>query len=131
MLNVSDTLGFSYPGLIFRKVTVPVGENVILPDIRLYCYGNLSETETLGSPFTRLVIEGDLQGKKTYYPLDINREQTGNENCGITGNNAYVFDITITRRGMDSPEIVINTESVDCPLKIIPWEQRNNRTIKF
>lgn len=128
---VSDTLGFSYPGLIFRKVPIPVGENVIFPNIRLYCYGNLSETETLGSPFTRLVIEGELQGKKTYYPLDINREQTGNENCGITGNNAYIFDITITRRGMDNPDTVINTESIDCPLKIIPWEQLNNRTIKF
>lgn len=32
---------------------------------------------------------------------------------------------------MDNPDTVINTESIDCPLKIIPWEQLNNRTIKF
>lgn len=130
-LHAEDTCGFAASGLISRKLAAPAGESVLSPDIRLYCYGNTAETEKIGSPFTRLVIEGELLGKTVYYPIDINRGLGCDGTPGITGNCSYIYDITVTRRGVSDPDTPILTDMFTNTLKVLPWKEQERRTIIF
>ena len=72
----------------------------------LYCYPNTAKEESIGSPFTKLVIEGTMDGKTYYYPIPVNRPGygwTGGKE-GIGRNVKYVLDITLTRPGSDDPD---------------------------
>ena len=76
----------------------------------LYCYPNQSQEESAGSPFTRLVVEGNLDGVTNYYTAQINREGFGYSTGtpGIGRNVRYSVDIQITGSGaasIDGPAI--------------------------
>ena len=126
----TDTSGFSFPHMIHKNILDPVGETVTFPKINFYCYENTAKNESLGTPYTRLVIEGTLCGEKTYYPLDINRDSDAN-GAGIKGGNSYIFDITLTRKGADSPSTAIHTSDISCNLSIVPWTDKGKRTVTF
>ena len=66
----------------------------------LYCYPNEAEDESVASPYTRLVVEGVLDGRTCYYPIPINRGAGAGE-PGVGRNCRYVFDLTLTRPGTD------------------------------
>lgn len=130
-LHEEDTCGFAAPGLVSRKLATPAGENVLTPDIHLYCYANTATTESIGSPFTRLVIEGELLGETVYYPIDINRGTGYFGTPGITGNQSYIYNITVTRRGVSDPDTPIMTDMFTNTLKVLPWKEQERRTIIF
>ena len=67
-----------------------------------YCYPNDAAEETPGSPFTKLVIEGKLDGRTQYYPIPIAREGKGGMQ-GIARNARYCLDVTITGPGTSDP----------------------------
>lgn len=123
-----DNPGLS--ALVQASLKSPVGENVVSPDIHLYCYPNEVEEESLGTPFTMLVIEGTLEGEKTYYPLIINPDPDDGS-PGIGRNRSYAFDITICRRGVPSPDIPIEPGIVRCGLHVKEWNGKEERTIEF
>jgi len=72
----------------------------------LYCYPNDAKEESVGTPYTTLVIEGTIDGAVNYYPVRINREGFGHSVGveGISRNARYVMNITITGPGADDPE---------------------------
>ena len=68
----------------------------------LYCYPNDAAEETPGTPFTKLVIEGKIDGVTHYYPITIAREgRAGQE--GIARNARYSLNVTITGPGLSDP----------------------------
>ena len=71
----------------------------------LYCYPNDVAEESSGSPFTRLVIQGDIDGQTYYYPIPVNRPGAGHTagRAGICRNVNYVMNIHITGPGALSP----------------------------
>lgn len=96
-----DSDRFIDPEMIARKLEQDIGQNRIDPAITLYCFHNDSSEEAPGSPFTRLILEGRIQGTIYYWPITINRDNGGN---GISSNCRYVYDLTIRSKGCLDPE---------------------------
>ena len=67
--------------------------------VSLYCYPSDAAVESMGSPFTRLVIEGKSAGRICHYEFAINRGEDcgGEDNAGISRNCRYVYEIMLTR----------------------------------
>lgn len=128
----ADTSDFVAGNLIFKKIPSDIGASVIFSELELYCYQNTIATESLSTPFTRLVIEGKLQGETTYYPININRADWYNgQREGVEKNREYCFDITLTRRGVSDPDTAIDLSYVNCMFKIKPWTDKDNHTITY
>lgn len=98
-----------HPEMIYRNVTpghwAPVN---------LYCYPNDAADGVLGSPHTRLVLQGDIDGRTYYYPMEINQDGFGYSSGprGISRNIKYSYSITVTRKGSTDPDTLLNPEEV-------------------
>lgn len=129
-LNEDDVAGFEYPEIIFRRLKQSVGSRKITTDIRLLCYPNTADREGPGSPFTRLVIEGEIDGKTYWWPIEVNRDGNG-EDEGIFRNRRYVYDIVIRRKGMTDPETPIATEDIDISIETTTWNEKESYPVVF
>lgn len=127
-LNVDETASLAEPDMLLQEIPSEIGRQRIYPDIRLLCYPNEVETEGAGSPFTRLVIEGELDGRKYYWPLNINRNNGGN---GIERNKQYIYDITIRKPGHDDPDIPIEPMDMEIKTEVKEWEEREEYGVRF
>ncbi len=108
-----------------RPLPGQIGKTTVSTGISLYCYPNTNAVETAGSPFTRLVIEGEVDGRTWYWPIDINREWCGpvSGTPGIGRGQEYIFDVTLTRTGTSGPDIAASSSSYGTILSIKPWEE--------
>ncbi len=125
-----DIARFKDQSLIYQKIEDEVGTNGIMTGIRFRCYPNMAAQESLGSPFTRLVIQGKLDGEVWYWPIEINR----GEGCtpeGIEGNCKYTFDIVLTRKGSADPDTAIKTESAKIMMEVEKWEEKEEYSVAF
>lgn len=127
-LREEDMLMFPDPSVISREMDGSIMESTIYPDIHLACYPNNSVSEGPGTPFTRLVIEGKVQGETFYWPLDINRTDGG---YGIGRNERYIYDLTITRKGTKDPDIPVRTEDIDIKFSIEKWDEKEDCSVMF
>ena len=100
-LNRDELTDFSYPGLLMQELPREIGEEKSYTDIHFVCCPNNGTEEGPGSPFTRLVIEGSVQGETYYWAETVNR--TGN-GAGIGRADRYVYDIEIRRKGSRDPD---------------------------
>lgn len=132
-LEPSDTAGFTFGNLICSRRLGNIGETVRFPETELFCYQNKISQEGLGAGFTKLVIEGTLDGERTWYPIEINRGQWCNtpDSAGVQAGKDYIFDITLTRRGVSSPDIAINLSTVNCKFSVKPWTIKDEKTITY
>lgn len=127
-LSHEDMGTFRHPEIIYAETGTDIGYGIFDSAIRLYCYPNESTEETPGTPFTRLVIEGEICGRTWYYPISINRKDG---NCGIGRNCSYIYNITIRRAGSSDPDCPVGAEAITADCQIIPWEERNEEEITF
>ena len=118
------------PDMLFRKIAHDIGNNRIYPEISFICYPNASPEEGPGTPFTRLVIEGKIEGETFWWPIDINREE-GNENPGIHRNTRYIFDIDIKRKGSSDPDTTVDTEAAEIHMNIRQWKEKEEQHVIF
>ena len=106
-LRDSDLERMSSPQLVRLgpKVSRQMGGETTYETFNLYCYPNDVVEESSGSPFTRLVIQGDIDGQTYYYPVPVNRPGFGYSSgkAGICRNVKYVMNIHITGPGSASP----------------------------
>jgi hypothetical protein len=100
------------------------------PGVRLLCYPNLASEETLGTPFTRLVIEGKIQGETWYWPINVNRD-CGTDHEGIERNMRYIYDITIKSKGTKDPNTPIIPEMAETIFKTERWEEKEPYYVAF
>lgn len=121
------------PGMVYAAFGCDIGSNAVYPDIRLYCYPSSGEEDSAGSPYTRLVIAGDIGGKRYYYPININRGEFGNiaGKPGIGRNCRYTLDITIRQTGSADPTVPVSPETVSIGAGIEPWNTVPEAEIKF
>ncbi len=124
-----DIEAFAEPELICRDISEDIGVQRITTDIRLWCYQNCAKEETIGTPFTRLVIEGKISGQTFYWPITINRDD-GDEQ-GIWRNRRYVYDIRITRKGSLSPDIPVSVQDIQITQKVLQWKEKEEYTVSF
>lgn len=127
-LEMTDVEAFKEPESIFRELSYSIGPIVKDPGIRFRCYPNETEAEGPGSPFTRLVIEGKIDGVTYYWPININREDEG---TGISRNCRYVYDVRLTRLGHTDPDIPVETEDAEIILEVQPWEELEEYGVRF
>ena len=100
ILNIGGLSEFDLQRLaVPRMLCVPLGDIKSTDGssrvyASLYAYPNNTKTESLGSPFTRIVIEGKVNGEVWYYPIPLKDLQR---------NTYYSIDITITQAGSKEP----------------------------
>lgn len=117
---------FSRSEMIVQEIGKVSAKGVPDP-IRLFCYPCDHTTETPGSPFTRLVIEGRIRGHLYYYPITINRD--GGK--GISRNCVYTYDITLNRAGSSDPDIPVSPEAVTVNAGCLQWQEKGEDTVIF
>ena len=130
-LNEGDMEGFRDPGLVRSVLSRPVGNETVLPGIALYCYAHTEAEADPGRPFTRLVIEGTIQGKTCYYPIEINRGAAAGNPPGILPGRTYRFDLTLTRFGTDDPDGALEPGTIRSTLSVTDWNTQKDSVITF
>ena len=126
-LSEKDLSGFKDKSLVYHRVTDPVEKYGRWTPIDFLCSPNNAPEEGPGTPFTRLVIEGKVDGMTFYWPVDINRD--GGQ--GIERGRRYTFDITITGKGVSDPDTPVSSEYIDINFKIKEWEEKEDCAILF
>ena len=122
-----DIRAFKDTSMIFGSLP-EITSTRFYPDITLLCYPNTSSEESIGSPFTKLVIEGKIQGETWYWPLAINRELP---NIGIERNRRYIYDITIRSKGTKDPDMTITSEMTDIKFEAQTWKEKEEYCVSF
>lgn len=131
-LSEADMSAMLHPEMLLKETDMNIGYGTAYPEIRLCCFPNDCREESPGSPFTRLVIEGKVRGMTYYYPIEINREEiSASGDAGIGRNRRYVYDITLTRVGTISPEMLAKPTSVSLQCAILPWEELPEQEVGF
>lgn len=130
-LSETDMSRMSHPEMLSGTLAGNIGDNTVYPEISLYCYPNDCVEQSIGSPFTRLVIEGKLCGQTYYYPIDINRGDDLQGEVGVGRNSRYVYDIIITRTGTTDPDIPADVTMVDINMTVRPWDELEEDEITF
>lgn len=122
-----------HPEMVHVALDTGIGSETVYPAASLYCYPNSSNEDSAGTPFTRLVISGEINGKKYYYPMNINRGEFGYiEGCpGIGRNCRYVFDIVLKKTGVTDPTVPVSGETVSMSGLIRPWDTLPEDMIRF
>ena len=113
-LDPDLTAALAHPEMVFLTSAGPVGDETVFPDLRFYAYPNPAAEDALGTPLTRLVIEGTLLGETCYYPISI---------TPLEGGQCHVFDITLTRFGTSDPDIPATRDQVRVDGAIAPWNE--------
>ncbi len=124
-LSAGDVSGCKNGKILYAELPDDV-DNVSRDfDCRFYCYENMIGAESNDAKFTRLVIEGELNGKKYYYPININREGFGyssdSDHYGIRRNTSYYLDVTICRPGSTDPDEVLEYGTLTASVNVKDW----------
>ena len=127
-LNEGDLISFLHPEMLLQTIDVPIGAEEIEAGLEFYCYPNTTEEDVAGSPYTRLVIEGTLDGETCYYPINVNRSDGGN---GIERGQRYILNVYITKRGSSDPDTPLEAGSVTITVSVSGWEEMDDITIGF
>ena len=112
-------------GTIHDKITPNITDAGYTTSHYLYCYENTLTGENGTDKFTRLVIEGKLNGTTYYYPININQENYGYSpsigHKGVKRNNSYAHSITITRPGSLDPDKPVEKGTLITTLSVLNW----------
>lgn len=128
-LDEDDLTSLAQPSLLLQELDEDISKNVMRPDIRLLCYPNNSSYESPGSPFTRLVIEGKINGTAYYWPININRPPYGDG--GIERNCRYEYDIVIRNKGNADPDTPVETDDISMNVKVTKWKEIEEYPVRF
>ena len=122
-----DLNKFRCPSIIYRKIEKSVGPDPENLEAKLYCYPNLTDEESFGSPFTRIVIEGKIRGKTWYWPINLNTLK----DKGICSNDSYSIKLRLRRTGTEDPDTAIELENETIAMEIEKWDEKENYTVAF
>ena len=120
MVNYHGEEAFPHPEMIEANIG-NIGNTALSPGISLYCYPNDGTEDTAALPSTRLVIEGEINGVKYYWPVNISPQR----------NLRYDYEFLITRTGTDSPDIPAETGSIHAVCNVLPWNEKDEQVVTF
>ena len=129
-MSMDDLAEFRYPEIIFREIETDVGRDKMTDEIRLLAYPSSCLEESPGTPFTKLVIEGKINGKTWYYPIAVNRSKHTAE-PGIRRNRCYIYDLTITGTGLEDPDGTIAEAAIKVNMEVKKWEEKDWYGVRF
>lgn len=124
----SDIGKFKEADLIYQELKSPIYSDGTERDIRLICYPSNISSESPGSPYTRLVIEGSIKGKTYYWSFNI-CDNDGKPR--IVRSCRYSYDIHITRPGTSDPDIPIEPAEGEIFMEIERWKEKDEYGVYF
>ena len=125
-----DLRSFRDSTMIFREIG-NIDTEGVRPSACFICYPNEAEEESIGTPYTRLVIEGKIMGETWFWPIDINRGPAASSPEGISRNSRYVFDIIIRRKGTKDPDSPVTHAMLETVFKIEEWKEKEEYAVGF
>lgn len=128
MLNMDDILKFRDRSMMMQEVEGTIGPETRQTGISLLCYPNESTEEGPGTPFTRLVIEGKVNGKTYYWPVNAGEDKL---NPGVRRNCRYTYDIRITRLGGNDPDVPVEASDIEISTEVKEWEEKEEYGVRF
>lgn len=130
----ADNASFATSGALYDAVGTVNDTGHSTPHY-FYCYQNTLAEETSTKKFTRLVVEGTLDGTTYYYPININREDYGWSSAidhkGILRNRSYTYNITILRPGSTNPDDVVDLATFTLDVTIDDWDIIPTSNVEF
>lgn len=126
MLDTGHLGQFTEPEMIMQKLGISIGNTTEQIQRSLYCYVNEPMEESIGSPITKLVIEGKIRGDTYYYPIKIN-PQGG----GIARGCRYNFDIVLTRAGVTDPDEELEEGDIEIIMEVEKWKEKEGYSVVF
>ncbi len=117
---------FKEKDIIVQSLREDVGQEAVKAACSLFCYANSPGEESIGSPYTKLVIEGKIGSDTYYYPVKINPD-----GGGVASGGKYVFDIVITRTGATDPDGDLVEEDIEINMEIEEWREKEWYEIRF
>ena len=94
--------------------------------VHLYCYPNDSSDDGPGSPRTRMVVQGDIDGVTYYYPVEVNQDGFGYTSGphGLSRNVKYSYSLLVTRKGSTDPDVLVSPGEVvgEAWIKLYPGQ---------
>ncbi len=131
----SDYESAEMEGILYEEINSPLSPSSEITSRFFYCYENLLASETASDRFTRLVIEGKLNGTTYYYPININREGFGyvetTSHKGVKRNASYSINCTITGIGSNDPDEIIENSTISVDITVTEWEDVDSAEINF
>lgn len=123
-LREDDLKDMRHPEMLHLSTGLNIDRKMTELDAELYCFPNHCEQEDAGNVFTRLVIEGTVDGIRWYWPLDLHfdKEETGNNR---------ELDILITGTGSTDPDIPVSSIQASIRTNITEWEKKDEKTINY
>lgn len=131
----ADTLSCAIVGMLCEIINEPIGDAGFHTPLYFYAYENMITTETLSDRFTKLVIQADIDGKRCYYPIPVNRVNYGytssSDHSGVRRNTIYRLKVTIKRIGSDNPDDTIVMGALNISVSIVDWSSEIAANIEF
>ena len=122
-------------GILYEEMNSPLTPSSEITSRFFYCYENLLVSETVSDRFTRLVIEGKLNGTTYYYPININREGFGyvstTSHKGVKRNASYSINCVISGIGSNDPDEIIENSAISVDITVTDWEDVDTAEINF
>lgn len=118
----ADMVGATMEGLLYEEIADNIAESTHSTPHFFYCYENTCTRETDTERFTKLVIEGTLNGVTYYYPVPIK---------DLKRNSCYTIDVKIYRPGSLDPERAVEVGTLDLRLNIQDWNTIPGSVVEF
>ena len=117
-----DMAGLAMQGMLYDELAESMSGTTYSTPHYFYCYENSLSEETETDRFTKLVIEGTLNGITYYYPVPIK---------DLKRNSCYSIDVKIFRPGSLDPEKAVEVGTLDLRLNIQNWNTLPGSVVEF
>lgn len=118
----ADSDGCTMAGMLYDNIAVDIDDSGYSTPHYFYCYENTITEENDSDRFTRLVIEGELNGITYFYPIPIK---------GIERNCCYSVDIVIKRPGSLDPDADVEKGVVLADVSVLSWNVIPGTEVEF
>lgn len=122
----SDIQGCTMSGILQESLKTAISNSQPYRTAHyFYCYENKIDTESASEKFTRLVVQGDIDGVTYYYPVNINQKDFGHSESvghyGISRNTSYSLSLTINRPGSTDPDKPVVGGTLNVGITVEDW----------
>lgn len=109
-------------GMLYDNLGVNISDSGYSIPHYFYCYENGFTAESADNKFTKVVIEGKLNGITYYYPIVLKNLE---RNC------CYSIDITIKRPGSTDPDKELEKGTILASISVQDWQVLPETVVEF
>lgn len=118
----TDAAACRMDGMLYDVLGTDITDSGYITAHNFYCFANDIAEEKEENKFTRIVIEGILNGVTYFYPIAIPELK---RNC------CYSLDITIKRPGSLNPDSDVEKGTLLASVNVLDWEVADDNVVEF